>query len=123
VLLAVGMALLTRLSVDSGALDIAWRVGLCGLGFGLFQSPNNRIMLAAAPRRRSGAAGGMLALARLLGMTGGATVTALIFHFVPGKAEPVSLIAGTAFAVAAALASLSRLARHKPPARAKAEEA
>ncbi len=122
VLLAVGMALLSRLSVESGALSIAWHVGLCGLGFGLFQTPNNRVMLSAAPRARSGAAGGMLALARLLGMTGGATVTALLFHFVPGKAEPVSLMAGTAFAVAAAVASLSRLAGGKPSARDEAEE-
>ena len=49
----------------------SWRMALCGFGFGFFQAPNNRTMLAAAPRARSGAAGGMLATARLLGMTVG----------------------------------------------------
>jgi hypothetical protein len=37
------------------------------LGFGFFQAPNNRSMLSAAPLSRRGAAGGMLATARLTG--------------------------------------------------------
>ena len=44
-------------------------MAVCGLGFGLFQSPNNRTIVSAAPKPRSGAAGGMLATARLLGQT------------------------------------------------------
>ena len=43
-----------------GTLAIALMMALCGFGFGFFQAPNNRTMLAAAPRARSGAAGGML---------------------------------------------------------------
>ena len=43
----------------------AWRCP--ALGFGLFQTPNNRTMIAAAPRERSGGASGMLGTARLLG--------------------------------------------------------
>ena len=65
-LLAVGLALLSRLPPDA-ALGIALMMALCGFGFGFFQAPNNRTMLAAAPRAASGAAGGMLAMARLLG--------------------------------------------------------
>ena len=61
-------------------------MALCGFGFGAFQAPNNRTMLAAAPRARCGAAGGMLATARLLGMTVGATVVALVFHVAPDRA-------------------------------------
>jgi hypothetical protein len=34
-----------------------------GAGFGLFQTPNNRTMIAAAPRERSGGASGMLGTA------------------------------------------------------------
>ena len=83
-LLAVGLALMSRLPAEATAFGIAWRMALCGLGFGFFQAPNNRAMLAAAPRSRSGAAGGMLAMARLLGMTAGAAMTALVFHFAPG---------------------------------------
>ena len=67
VVLAVGIALLSRLSVDRARSASPGDGGLCGFGFGFFQAPNNRTMLAAAPRTRSGAAGGMLAMARLLG--------------------------------------------------------
>jgi DHA2 family multidrug resistance protein-like MFS transporter len=113
-LLAVGLGLLSFLPSGATWLGITWRMGLCGLGFGFFQAPNNRTMLAAAPRARSGAAGGMLAMARLLGMTVGATVVALVFHFVPVQAEQVSLLVGTGFAVAAGVASALRLSRRAP---------
>jgi MFS transporter, DHA2 family, multidrug resistance protein len=109
--MAVGLALLSRLSPESTTLGIVLMMGLCGLGFGFFQSPNNRTMLSAAPRTRSGAAGGMLALARLLGMTLGATVAALVFHLVPARAEPVSLVLATAFAVVAGVTSVLRVSR------------
>ena len=55
-------------------------MALCGLGFGFFQSPNNRAMVTAAPMHRCGAAGGALATARLLGQTAGAVTTAVFFH-------------------------------------------
>ena len=109
VVVALGLAMLSRLSPESTALGISLWLGLCGFGFGFFQSPNNRTMLAAAPRRRAGAAGGMLASARLLGMTGGAAIVALIFQVVPERAEPVSLLVGTGFAVLAGILSVLRL--------------
>ena len=80
-------------------------MGLCGLGFGFFQAPNNRTMLAAAPRLRAGAAGGMLATARLTGQTIGATLAALVFRLVPNGAEAVDLTVGVGFALAASVAS------------------
>jgi DHA2 family multidrug resistance protein-like MFS transporter len=83
-------------------------MGLCGLGFGFFQAPNNRTMLAAAPRLRAGAAGGMLATARLTGQTIGATLAALVFRLVPNGAEAVDLTVGVGFALAASVASLMR---------------
>ena len=103
--LAVGLGLLSRLSPATDRSRIGLMMALCGLGFGFFQAPNNRTMLAAAPRSRSGAAGGMLALARLLGMTVGASVVALVFHLAPERAEPVSLLIATGLAVAAGGAS------------------
>jgi len=111
VVVAFGLAMLSRLSVDSTAVEIGVWMALCGFGFGFFQAPNNRTMLAAAPRSRSGAAGGMLATARLLGMTGGAAIVAFVFHVAPGKAEPVSLMIGTAFAVLAGILSVLRLSK------------
>jgi MFS transporter, DHA2 family, multidrug resistance protein len=109
--LAAGLALLARLTPETPTAAIVAMMAACGLGFGFFQAPNNRTLLAAAPRPRSGAAGGMLATARLLGMTVGATIVALAFHLAPAGAEPVSLAVATALAVAAACLSGLRLSR------------
>ncbi len=110
-LLAAGLLLLALLPADASTVDISWRIGLCGLGFGFFQAPNNRVMLTTAPRKRSGAAGGMLATARLTGLTAGATVAALVFRLAPHGPETADLLIGSALAGVAAIASLLRLAR------------
>ena len=115
-MLAVGLGLLTQLDADASTLAILWRMALCGLGFGFFQAPNNRTLLGGAPRDRAGAAGGLQATARLVGMTGGATIAALVFRTVPREAEHVCLLVAVGLAVVGGLASLSRLrARGAPP--------
>ena len=68
-ILCAGLVALATLPAAPGPVEIGWRMALCGVGFGLFQSPNNRMMLASAPRERAGAAGGMLGTARLTGQT------------------------------------------------------
>ncbi len=108
-ILAVGLVLLATMPEHVAATDIVWRMALCGFGF--FQAPNNRTMLAAAPRQRAGAAGGMLATARLVGMTGGATLAAILFRLAPRNAETIDLLLGVAFAALAAVASLMRLGK------------
>ncbi len=112
--LAVGLTLLAILPANASTADIVWRMALCGAGFGFFQSPNNRTMLSAAPRQRAGAAGGMLATARLVGLTGGAALAAVIFRLAPHGAEMADLLVGTGFAVVAALVSLLRLSDRTP---------
>ena len=106
---AAGLALLSMIHVGQTNWDIAWRMALCGLGFGFFQSPNNRAMVTAAPMHRSGAAGGMLATARLLGQTAGAVTTAVFFHLAGTHAASAALATASALAALAALVSLSRL--------------
>ena len=106
--LAAGMVLLALLPANAGVFDIGWRMALCGAGFGLFQAPNNRSMLGAAPLDRSGAAGGMLATARLTGQTGGATLTAILFRM-SGNGAAAALTLGAAFAGVGAVVSVSRL--------------
>ena len=108
---AGGLAGLAILPADASALDIGWRMALCGAGFGLFQSPNNRMMLTAAPRERAGAAGGMLGTARLTGQTVGAVLTAIFLELLAGKGEIAALAAAAIFALAAAGFSALRLAR------------
>ena len=107
--LATGLALLAALPLHAGSFGIVWRMATCGAGFGFFQAPNNRTMLAAAPRPRAGAAGGMLATARLTGLTVGASLAALMFRVAPRGAETIDLLVGVGFAIVAAGASLVRL--------------
>jgi MFS transporter, DHA2 family, multidrug resistance protein len=118
-LLAAGLAALALVAPGAGDLDIAWRMALCGIGFGLFQSPNNRMMLTAAPLERAGAAGGMLGTARLTGQTLGAVLTAILFDlFKAAHGEILALEVAAAFALTAALISSMRLAGGRSPAAA-----
>jgi DHA2 family multidrug resistance protein-like MFS transporter len=113
---AVGLYFLSRLGPAPENFDIVWRMALCGLGFGLFQSPNNRTIVSAAPKPRSGAAGGMLATARLLGQTAGAVAVGAAFHLGGIKAAPHLMFAAAIAALVAAGLSLTRL-RVAPPGR------
>jgi len=106
---AFGLFMLSRLSLHPGTVDIAWRMAVCGIGFGLFQSPNNRTIVSSAPLARSGAAGGMLATARLLGQTTGAVAVAVAFHFAGVTVAPKLLAAAAIAAAVAAGLSLLRL--------------
>ena len=107
-ILAAGLGCLALTPADAGGWDIAWRMALCGLGFGFFQAPNNRTMLSTAPIERSGAAGGVLATARLTGQTLGATLVAILFR-VSDHGASLALGAGAGFAALAALISSVRL--------------
>lgn len=110
IVLSAGLVLLATLGAHPTPTQIAWRMALCGAGFGIFQSPNNRQMLSAAPRERSGGASGMLGTARLTGQTLGAALVALIFGILPTGGPVMCLQVGAAFAAAAACVSLMRRA-------------
>jgi DHA2 family multidrug resistance protein-like MFS transporter len=113
---AVGLFFLSRLGAHPSNFDIGWRMAVCGLGFGLFQSPNNRTIVSAAPRTRSGAAGGMLATARLLGQTAGAVTVGVAFHVAGVSISPRLMLAAAVAALIAGGISLLRL-RVTPPSR------
>ena len=91
---------------------------LCGLGFGLFQVPNNQNMFLSAPRSRSAAAGGMQGTARLTGQTVGAILMTLLFTLSSPDAAPrIGLAFASACALAAGLVSLLRVRTcNNPPA-------
>jgi DHA2 family multidrug resistance protein-like MFS transporter len=113
---SAGLFALSRMGSSPADFDIAWRMALCGMGFGLFQSPNNRLIVSAAPKPRSGAAGGMLATARLLGQTAGAVTVGAAFHLSGVGVTPRLLLASAIAALVAAGISLARLGV-QPPAR------
>lgn len=113
--LAAGIALVAALPPEATVIDIVWRLTLCGLGFGLFQSPNNRVIVTAAPRERSGGASGMQSTARLTGQSLGAALVAVLFGLThglgAGRAVTLSLSCAVALSVAGACASVLRWQR------------
>jgi len=74
VALSRGLVLVASQEAHAEVSRIAWCMAICGVGFGFFQSPNNRTILASAPLERAGSASGILASARLVGQTPGGGV-------------------------------------------------
>jgi MFS transporter, DHA2 family, multidrug resistance protein len=107
--LAIGLGLVSLLPAHPDTFDIAWRMLVCGLGFGFFNTPNNRAIIVSAPRRRSGGASGMQASARLIGQTMGAALVALVFGLAPLNGTTITSVCAAAIALAAAGVSLLRM--------------
>jgi len=112
--LSLGMLSLAMLPADPSALEIGVRMVICGLGFGFFQSPNQKALMTSAPRERSSGASGMIATARLLGQSTGAALVALSFGLSSHSGPILALYIGAGFAAVACLASFSRLAARNP---------
>ena len=108
-ILATGLALTATLPPSPSNFDIAWRIALCGIGFGFYQTPNNRIILSSGPRERSGVASGMMATARIVGMTLGAAIAALLFDIGSDRGPTFALTAGALFAGMGIVLSCLRL--------------
>ncbi len=88
---------------------------VCGLGFGLFQTPNNRNMFQSAPAARSGAAGGMQGTARLTGQTAGAVLMTLLFSTTSLATAPrIGMGIGAVLALMAGGVSVLRWAPRAP---------
>lgn len=108
-LCAVGALVLACGLAALAAAPLAWSVPaylsgiiLCGIGFGLFQTPNNRTMFLAAPADRAASAGGVQGTARLTGqVTGGAIASILL------SLTSVEVAASIAFGIAALAACAS----------------
>lgn len=107
-LLACGCVALACLPADPGYADIAWRMALCGVGFALFQTPNNRLLVTSAPVARGGASSGMMSTSRLFGQSIGAASVALLMRLMPGDATVLAMYAAAGVALCGALASLRR---------------
>lgn len=104
----LALVLLSFLPAHPSYFDVAWRMALCGGGFGLFLSPNARLIIGSAPRARAASAGGLVSTTRLVGQTMGATGVATMLAFGFGATFEPALIAG-GLTIAAGIISLARL--------------
>jgi DHA2 family multidrug resistance protein-like MFS transporter len=108
--LALGLAAASLWPLNGSALPLVPITMLCGLGFGLFQVPNNRNMFLSAPPERAGAAGGMQGTARLAGQTAGGVAMSLLFTLVSAESAPrVGLGIGAVLTLVAGLVSVLRV--------------
>lgn len=101
--------------IAPAGVGLAWPVTcmfLSGVGFGFFQTPNNRAMLGGTPRHRSGAAGGMQATTRVFGQGVGTAFVGVAFQL--SGANGASF--GVGVAIACAVAALAvNVVRHFDP--------
>lgn len=110
-----GVSLLLFAGSHPAEWNIAWRMAVCGIGFGMFQTPNNIVMVMATPVHRTGGAGGMQSTARLVGQTLGATVVSSVFALLANenRAVTICLCISMGFALCAGIFSYIRTLGHK----------
>jgi DHA2 family multidrug resistance protein-like MFS transporter len=108
VVMASGLALLALLPREPSSWNIAWRLAVCGIGFGFFQSPNNKLIIGSAPPQRSGGASGLQSTGRLVGQSIGVAMMAVIFG--RGLAGPtgIALWLACGLALIGAMAGVKR---------------
>lgn len=125
VIYGAGLFSLAIIDHSPTMLDICWRTALCGLGYGFFQSPNNKEIMSNVPLNRTGIASGILSSARTIGQSLGAGIVgiclALSLHH-PGTASlkwennlsaQYALWGSFAAAVLALIFSISRIKTEK----------
>ncbi len=81
---------------------------LSGIGFGFFQTPNNRVLIGSSPRERAGAIGGLQAVTRVFGQTVGAALVAMVFTVSQAFGPTYGLIVAAVFAFMALMVNVRR---------------
>ena len=90
----LGCLTMSTLSQETTPLGIMLRLAPIGIGFGLFQSPNNSAIMGTAPRERLGIASGLLSLSRTLGQSTGLPLMGVVFSAFAVRASRGGLPAG-----------------------------
>jgi DHA2 family multidrug resistance protein-like MFS transporter len=106
--MALGLGVTIVLPAGTHFTWMAAAMFLGGVGFGFFQTPNNRAMLAGAPRHRSGAAGGMQATTRVFGQSSGTALVAIAFASSVSHGPVLGVVAAICCALAALLTNIVR---------------
>jgi EmrB/QacA subfamily drug resistance transporter len=78
----VALIFLSFLQPGSTAVEVIIGLALMGVGMGIFQTPNNNLLMSSVPRHRLGVGSSVLSIVRSLGYSLGATLaTAIVSHF------------------------------------------
>jgi EmrB/QacA subfamily drug resistance transporter len=72
---------LSFLRVGSAPLEVVFGLALFGVGMGIFQTPNNNLLMSSVPRHRLGVGSSVLSIVRSLGYSLGATLATTIVSY------------------------------------------
>jgi hypothetical protein len=75
---AVAFLGLSFLSLETSSLTVVLWLSVLGLGMGLFQTPNNNLLMSSLPRQRLGVGSSFLSIVRSLGNSVGAALAAIL---------------------------------------------
>lgn len=106
--MATGIAIIVLMPEHASDIWLMLAMGLAGVGFGFFQTPNNRVIIGSAPRHRAGALGGLQATTRVFGQTFGAAMVASAFSLSVSVGPTLGLAVGITFASIAVLVNVIR---------------
>jgi len=106
--MATGIAIIVLMPESASDVWLMLAMALAGIGFGFFQTPNNRVIIGSAPRHRAGALGGLQATTRVFGQTFGAAMVASAFSLSVTVGPTLGLIVGITFASIAVLVNVIR---------------
>ena len=106
---AIGIGSLALLPASPSPVEIGWRLVLCGVGFGFFQTPNMKAIMSSAPTNRSGGASGILAASRLFGQSLGAAIVAICLSVSPEHGIWAAIWIGAALGLLGSAVSFLRL--------------
>ncbi len=106
-----GLLWLVLSPADASNARIMAGMLVAGLGFGFFQTPNNRVLLSSAPRHRSGAIGGLQATTRVFGQSFGTALVAIAFGMSLNHGPTLGLVAAALCAGLAIAVNSVRIAK------------
>lgn len=106
--MAVGISTVLSLPLSVDFLWLMAAMLLGGIGFGFFQTPNNRALLTGAPKHRSGAAGGLQSITRVFGQGFGTALVSVVFTLAAAFGPTAGVMVAIACAVIATLINIHR---------------
>jgi EmrB/QacA subfamily drug resistance transporter len=88
----VALIFLSYLQPGSSAMEVVLGLALMGVGMGIFQTPNNVLLMSSVPRQRLGVGSSVLSIVRSLGYSLGATLaTTIVSYFLLASTGAASL--------------------------------
>lgn len=115
-----GLVLLATLPENPSVWNICLRSLVCGIGFGCFQSPNNREMLANVAREYASYASGVLSIVRTFGQCLGAAAVGVLLATTGSDHDRAVHLALWIAVIASTGSVLFSLSRLRPGVRASA---